>query len=66
MQLDNQDIILILQDGTRFESKAYLHVLVESPSDLVYGIGYNRNNPSHDFRGTLLLSLVDSFKNVTQ
>jgi hypothetical protein len=65
MQLDNQDIALILTDNTRIESNAYSHVFVESPSDFIFGIGYNRNNPSHDFRGKLLSSLIDSSKNVT-
>jgi hypothetical protein len=64
-QLDNQDIAIILNDDTRIESKAYLHVLVKSPSDFVYGIGYYRNNPSHDFHGRLLSSLIDSSKNIT-
>jgi hypothetical protein len=65
MRLDNQDIALILPDYTRIESKAYLHVLVEGPSDFIYGIGYNRDNPARDFRGKLLFSLIDSCKNVT-
>jgi len=63
---DDEDIRIILLNGTHIEAEAGLHVVVDKPSDFILGIGkrHKHNTDPSDFTGTLMRSSVDSCKTI--